>query len=233
MKKKTISRSRGTKLKTDRQEFARFRKLLENLGMVEIPVEEQIKFYTQRAAKILEAKRVPETHDQISFSFTTRQYLLKLHTSYNPTLKDHLGKRGRFSSKTFGCITLVVQNQKTGKAVLLREFWRRGKFVDRVVDEVSLFIKLISAIPRCNLSRKSMKLKSNKKGLIYWECPETCHKYEVDFNELGASELFKSRYRKYLYYRKIRKIMGIRKTRRQIRKKYQKLPKSKKLDYRF
>ncbi len=209
---------------TDRQKFGRLKKGLRFLGMEEIDPNQLIKFYVKRGAIAPKSKRMKQTHDQISFSVARRQLVLKIHTAFNPTLKDENGKTGRFA-KGAGSIRIVVENAKTGKTQVYRELWKQGDFISTTLAYAKVFVNAISHRPRCPKSRYFMNL-VDVKGVIYWQSPIwKSEKRRLSFElpvkaskSAKKSEIGRRSYRK----AKIKKKIVVKKTRRQIVKPWKK-----------
>ncbi len=211
---------------SDYMMFKRLKRGLEEIGMTEMSPDEVMNFRNKRSAIPPKSARIPKTHDQVSFVYTRRQLQLKIRTAFNPTLKDNSGTRRGMFAKGCGSIKIIVEDVNTGHSVIYKELWKRGDFIDRVLIEAGALVRVIENRPRCRVTRKFMKL-SVIKGIAYWRSPLVPgYKMRIIyFIPPVLKKFIKDKESAKRYYLRIRKTkLHVKKTRRQIVKKWKKKP---------
>lgn len=244
MKKKTTPRTMRTK--TDRQIFSKLYFGLLKLGFYEMSVDWKIK----NGCIPPNTKRIPEVYDEIILKKRINGYDVVIVTSFNPTIKEYMGKKvnGMFA-KSGGSFWIHVNDPKIFKiserAILTRV--RYKKSVDVFLKEISCIVyglnkkpmhyrlrsKMILFDPsasRCSPSAKSFKDWFKKRRSKIFEPMWVSDNFSAKSYELFREHLpedkakfFRKLNTKRRYYRKVvRKNKGIKKsqTANVIRKPY-------------
>lgn len=140
MKKKTISRSRGTKLKTDRQNFAILRRRIKKIGFYEKSPDWLIKTLTENELTPPDSERIPETFDQLIYARKINGYTILFISSFNPTIDKILGRKvnGAFSKQGGSFWILIID--ENGEKVVTRQRFRTSTMKERIPMELECFV---------------------------------------------------------------------------------------------
>jgi hypothetical protein len=139
MEKKTISRSRRTKLKTDRQNFAILRRRIKKIGFYEKSPDWLIKTLIGNELTPPDSERIPETFDQLIYARKINGYTILFISSFNPTINKTLDRKvnGAFSKKGGSFWILIIDED--GKRVVTRQRFRTSTMKERIPMELECF----------------------------------------------------------------------------------------------
>jgi hypothetical protein len=197
--------------------FLSFFRKLRKQGLWEITPSVLEKIWTINGLKAPDVERIVDVKERISYITYVNNYALTVHTDINRITKDFSGH---------GMITIVIERMtdRGSESLLFRFIYKKGDNgqLEKIIEYVKFILEELRQ--RWPLTSKGnlAQLKEFRGEKFYW-VDENEKKIRNFFHYCGTYPLVDQGEKQRVYYHKVvRKRLGIKKYRRQIRKKYAK-----------